>query len=818
MTALPSITTPAPHPALGVLVSYFENAFRPEPAEQVPLGDILERIKGGIWGEAVIRIRRFLERQNEKGYQEAKRTLPAFTMSGACLTRDAQTKLEAKFIGHSGVLQCDFDKKDNPALDLATITPHLHADPHVLFGFVSPSGAGLKCGLCIDGSRHAESFAAAEAYFLATYGLQIDKSTKDPLRLCFVSCDEALWLNHAATCLPIPARAAPAQAPAWSPPLESTAEDIREMLRFIPPRPDYGTWLRIASAVWSSLSLADGCQLLAEWSPEEKAGEYADKHRHRLAQVGIGTLVHYAQQYGFDARAAARRKVWAGRLRFADAPRDRTAAGLPEDIAQDPAALPASVVEIDREYIANCFDDAQVGDARLWCARRQGQKLYDHLRQSWRTYDRGVWLPDDTQGTILEVSDQTAGVYSAQIETIRAAMRSNPAPEDAKDARAAQVEKLRSRIAKLRSKSYLGNVADLAKSQAATKATDFDQHPHLFCLQNGVIDFASGVFREHRPGDMLTHRAPYGFEPEATCPGWLRFLDFAFSSDHELIAYLARVTGYMLTGYVDKDALFFHYGKGANGKSTYTGVMQMLLGEMSTTIGIEALLAKQADNNFDYKKAMLEGKRVAFTDEIPENRVLSDSAVKALVGGDMITARRPYEKPYNFAPTHKLILVGNHKPEIKGTDHGIWRRIHLIPWLNTIPEAQRRPRHEIHAEMRAELPGIFNWALRGFLDMAEGGGLRPPEVVMAATKDYQTDSDQLARFLDERTEPALMAEVLASKVLKAYMAWCEDAGEIPRYRSARKLIGAMREKGHQFRTNGDKVAVLQGVSLVATGS
>lgn len=781
----------------------------------MPLGDVLERIRGGIWGEPVLRIRRHLEHQNEKGYQEAKRHLPAFTMSGACMTRDAQVPLSEKFLSHSGVLQCDFDRKDNSSLDLGVIVAPLRADPHVLFGFISPSGAGLKCGLLIDGGRHADSFAAAEAYFLKTYSLQIDKSTKDPLRLCFVSCDEDLWINHAATPLPVPVVApAISRPPVWSPPIQNTIDDIREMLRFVPPRPDYGDWLRIASAVWSVLSMEEGCHVLAEWSPEEKAGEYASKHRHRLLQVGIGTLVHYAQQGGFDAGAAARRKIWAGRLRFADTPREAAESGAPEEISQDPAAL-GRVVEIDREFITNCLEEAQVGDARLWAARREGRKLYDHLRQCWRTYDRGVWIPDDTAATIMEVSDDTAATYQAQIATIEKDMRDNPAPEGmGKDVRMGTVERFKARIMKLRTKSYLGGVVDLAASMLSARATDFDQRPHLFALQNGVLDFASGVFREHRADDMLTHRAGYGFDPGATCPRWLAFLDFAFGGDRELIAYLARVTGYMLTGYVDKDALFFHYGKGANGKSTYTGVMQMLLGEMATTIGIDALLAKQADNNFDYKKSMLEGKRVAFTDEIPENRVLADSAVKALVGGDMITARRPYEKPYTFSPTHKLILVGNHKPEIKGTDHGIWRRIHLIPWLHTIPEGQRRPRHEIHAEMRAELPGILNWALRGFLDMADGGGLRPPEIVMSAVKDYQADSDQLARFMEERTEKLLMTEVLASRVLKNYLAWCEDNGEHPRYRSSRKLIASLKERGHEFRTNGDRQAVLLGVKLL----
>lgn len=807
----PTVASPEAAAALGALVSFFPSAFTPEPTEQLPLLDVLERIRAGIWGEPLVKLRRHLERQNEKGYQEAKRTLPAFTMSGACLTRDAQVQLAEKFLSHSGVLQCDFDRKDNPALDLSSTGPLLRSDPYLIFGFVSPSGGGLKCGLLIDGTRHGDSFAAAEAYFLKTYGLQIDKSTKDPLRLCFVSSDEDLWLNDTATALPIPEQVAPARAAAWHPPLESTAADLREMLKFIPSRPDYDTWLRIASAVWSAVGLEEGCQLLNEWSPEEKHGEYVAKHRARLAQIGVGTLVHYAAQNGFDARAAAFRKNWCGRIRFADSPRHKP---TDESLTADPSAE-IRHVELTRKFIAECLNDSQLGDARLWQAIVHGRKLYDHFAKSWRTYENGIWAKDEMSSTIIECADAIAMAYKAQIASVREDIAKRPPPpEVTKDARAAVIKKFEGRVEKLYNRSYIVAVLAFAESLLGTKATLYDRKPHLLCVENGVVDFSEGVFREHRPSDMITMSAGYTFNPDAQCTKWAAFLDFAFSGNRELIAYLARSVGNSLTGFVDKDVMHFLYGSGANGKSTFTALLKMLAGEYMVTIGIEALLAKQADNNFDYKKAMLEGKRICVTDEIPESRTLNDSAIKALVGGDTITARRPYEKPYNFEPTHKLWLVGNHKPEIKGTDHGIWRRIHLIPWLNTIPPEKRRPRHEILAELRAELPAILNWALRGYLDMADGGGLNPPPAVLAAVKDYQDDSDQVAQFLEERTERSTADEVLASRLLKTYLAWCEDNGESPRYRSSRKLCAYLRERAWAFRVNGDRQQVVQGLRII----
>lgn len=807
MSAVPST---APHIALGNLVSFFDNAFAQEPSEQVPLLDVLERIRAGVWGAQVVKLRRMLDRQDEKGYQLAKRDLPAFAMSGTCLTRDAQTPLEAKFLGHSGVLQCDFDRKDNPHMTTAAeVSTLLRSDPHVLFCFVSPSGVGVKAGVLIDGTRHADSFLSAESHFLSKFALQIDKSTKDPLRLCFVSDDEDLWMNNAAVPLPVTETKAKAASPVWHPPIESTADDIREMLRYVAPRPVYADWIRIASAVWSVLPMQDGCQVLAEWSPEEKAGEYADKWRHRLQQIGIGTLVHYAQQGGFDARAAARRKRWAGRIRFADTPKQEAS----DDTAQDPASE-VRHVELTREFLHQCFEQAQVGDARLWAALVQGKKLYDHLAQTWRTYDRGIWAKDDLRATDIECTDQIADAYEQLAASVRREMQETPAPEGKRDIRKRFLDTVAERQAKIRTRGYVSGVLTFAQSLLATKATLFDKQPHLLCVANGVIDFAAGTFREHRPTDMLTVRAGLSFDPDADCPKWKAFLDFAMAGDREMQAYLARAVGYSLTGYVDKDTLFFNHGKGANGKSTFTSALKMLGGELMTTIAIEALLTKQSDNNFDYKKAMLEGKRIVVTDEIPESRLLNDSAIKSLVGGDEITARRPYEKPYTFEPTHKLWLVGNHKPEIKGVDYGIWRRIHLVPWAVTIPEEKRRPRHEVLADLRAELPGILNWAIRGYLDMLDGGGLRPPAQVQEATKEYQQDSDQFALFLEERTARDIGSEVLAARVLRVYLAWCQDNGEVARYRSSRKLCAYLKERGWLFRLNGDRQQVVLGMRLL----
>mgnify|MGYP003108594955 CR=1 FL=1 len=792
-------------------VSIFENAFADDPQEQPSLADILESIRDGVWAQPVKLLRDRLERGDQKGYDDAKRRLPAFTMSACLFTRDKSVPVDQKIISHSGFLQADFDRKENPQLtNIEEVKGWLMEDPHVAFIFTSPSGCGIKAGIRIDPEAHRPSFFAAENHFLKTYGLQMDRSTKDPVRLCFVSHDPELYLSRDS--VPIPYDSIPQDQHrdrSSLVPVDTTKTDIEEMLSFVPRRPEYDDWLRIASAVWSVLPMEEGCRVLANWSREEKEGEYSKKWQHKLDDIGIGTLVWYAQQNGFDAKAAARRKMWAGRIRFAE-PTVRDAG---EDFSQDPAEG-IEQVELSREFVVNCFEQKQLGDARLYAHVARGKKLFDHLGQCWRSYVGGVWERDDMQRTLVDAPELIARTYQELADSVQDDMRSNPA-EGKKDPRIEKIKSIRSRIDKIRTTGYLSGVIKFAESMLGTKATLFDRNPGVLAVANGVIDFANGVFREHRHTDMLTHRTICSFDPQAECPRWDRFLDYFMEGNSEMIEYLARAVGYSLTGFVDKDVLFFCYGKGANGKSTFTAALHMLLGDLMTTVGIEALMAKASDNNFDYKKAQMEGRRLVVSDEIPESKKLNESAVKSLVGGDAITARRPYEKPYTFEPTHKLWLVGNHKPNIEGTDYGIWRRVNLIPWLRTMPEAERRPRHEVLSEFREELPGILNWAIRGYVDMADNGGLRPPKQVIEATKEYQSDSDQFARFLSERTERDLLGSVSLTDLRETFQAWCQDEGEQPRYQTNQKISAYMRDQGFEIQRQGsNKTRKVLGITLI----
>lgn len=385
-----------------------------KPEKDITLDEFIAGIQDGRWKDQVVRLRQFILDNKRKQYDNGKKYLPAVMISASCTSRERDLSPEEKKVVHSDWLQADFDLKDNGHLSekdvLVGIREKLGADPYIEAVFCGPSGEGIKAVVRIDGERHSESWFAAENYFFEHYGLKLDKATKDPLRLCFVSYDPLAVIYEDVSVLPILSEGPKQELQEkWYPSVETTAADIKEMLKFIPTRPDYDEWLRIASAVWSILPMGEGCKLLNEWSPEEKEGEYATKHKHKLKQIGIGTLVHIASRHGFDAKAAYRRKRWAGRIRFAEG------TCLP-DCEEDPSldTAPKNIVsEIDIPIvrIIDAVKESQLGDMKLWVEVRKSLRIWNVHTAMWGIYENGIWKRDEGNTTILDNSQTLAEIY-----------------------------------------------------------------------------------------------------------------------------------------------------------------------------------------------------------------------------------------------------------------------------------------------------------------------------------------------------------------------------------------------------------------------
>jgi putative DNA primase/helicase len=317
-----------------------------------------------------------------------------------------------------------------------------------------------------------------------------------------------------------------------------------------------------------------------------------------------------------------------------------------------------------------------------------------------------------------------------------------------------------------------------------------DGKEQVLNLANGTLELRSGRLYHHNPRDLLTKLAPVEYDEHAICPRWLAFLNRIFGGDADLIRFVQKAVGYTLTSSTREQCLFLLYGTGANGKSTFLETIRALLGDYAATADASTFLARRYDR-IPNDLARLQGARFVSIIETDQDCRLAESVVKQTTGGDMITARFLHREFFEYRPAFKLFMAVNHKPTIRGTDHAIWRRIRLIPFTVTIPPNDQDK--ELGEKLKAELPGILHWAVKGCLAWQEEG-LKAPQAVRHATAAYRADQDVLAAFLEDcvATNPHERARCAA--VYGAYEQWCKECGEKPM--SRQKLNTALEERGY----------------------
>jgi putative DNA primase/helicase len=234
-------------------------------------------------------------------------------------------------------------------------------------------------------------------------------------------------------------------------------------------------------------------------------------------------------------------------------------------------------------------------------------------------------------------------------------------------------------------------------------------HWLLNCL-NGTLDLKSGNLRPHSPDDLITKLAPTDFDPDATSPLWRGFIEKVTKGDPDLAGFIQRACGYATTGDVSEQCLFFLFGGGENGKTTLLEVAGDILGDYAVDIRSDLLIVKPSE---DHPTAFtdLEGKRFVRTSETEDGKRLAESLVKSLTGGDTIKARKMRRDFYSFSPSFKFFVAANHKPIIRGTDHGIWRRMHLIPFTHNFADDPDKVL-DCKATLAGERAGILAWFVR----------------------------------------------------------------------------------------------------------
>jgi putative DNA primase/helicase len=333
-----------------------------------------------------------------------------------------------------------------------------------------------------------------------------------------------------------------------------------------------------------------------------------------------------------------------------------------------------------------------------------------------------------------------------------------------------------------------------------------DTNPWLLNVKNGTIDMRNWEFREHRQGDFITKVANVEYDPQADCPLWKQFIREIMDYKTDVINFLQTAVGWAMTGDISEQTMFILYGTGANGKSTFLNTIMYLLGEYAIATSTESLKRKNGDQNTN-DIARLRGTRFVTTTEAEQGRRLSEPIIKQITGNDRMTARFLYGEFFNFVPTFKIFMATNHKPVIKGTDHGIWRRIKLIPFTTRM--AEEKQDKSLEEKLKAEASGILNWLLEGTARWNREG-LKAPPAILNATEDYRGEMDVIGNFVKECCiqKPGLTIRV--RELFKAYQEWCLQNNE--HACSERFLSLRLQEIGFQ-RTRTAEARYWSGVAL-----
>jgi len=336
-------------------------------------------------------------------------------------------------------------------------------------------------------------------------------------------------------------------------------------------------------------------------------------------------------------------------------------------------------------------------------------------------------------------------------------------------------------------------------------ADRLDADPWLLNTPSGTIELRSGTVREHRADDHITRITGTAIEPMPT-PRWDDYLATTFAGDIALIDCFQRRIGYTLTGDTREQVMFLAVGDGENGKTTGMEAIAAMLGDYATAADPATFTTAASDRAARSDLARLRGARLVSGDEIDTGAQLAESLVKRLTGGDRITARFLYRDEFEFRPVMKLWLTVNRLPRVDGDDHAIWRRLQVIPFTVRI----QRPDKALPRKLRAELPGILQWAVSGCLAW-QRDGLGTCGAIDHAAAGYRRREDRVGLFLDECCELDATARVENGQLRDAYHEWEKTRGGSP----AADLFDRLDKRGfHTGKSNGQRVR--KGLRLAST--
>jgi P4 family phage/plasmid primase-like protien len=362
------------------------------------------------------------------------------------------------------------------------------------------------------------------------------------------------------------------------------------------------------------------------------------------------------------------------------------------------------------------------------------------------------------------------------------------------------------------------NMVSLAASdpRVFVPAAELDNKPGLLCVQNGVVDLRTGKLSPPSKDLYITRVAGCDYNPSARAPLFRKVVQDVFSDDMDMVSFLQRLIGYAAIGDPVEDVMVIAHGNGSNGKSTVLRTVQDALGSYAKTAAAETFVGdgRQGSGGGPREDLLrLKGSRFVYVSEPDEQGELKEGSVKNMSGGDLAVARGIHGKDsVEFEPTWLSIMPTNHKPIVKGSDHGIWRRLVLLPFLRNFDDEPNVKDENLKQKLKAEMEGVLTWIVEG-AQAYLAQGLAQPSAVRAARDQYRSQMDLLSEWMSECCITGPDCGESIKNLWLSWESWARERGMLRYITSSVALGRRLDQRFPASRDSSGTVRIRRGIAL-----
>ena len=445
-------------------------------------------------------------------------------------------------------------------------------------------------------------------------------------------------------------------------------------------------------------------------------------------------------------------------------------------------------------------DFTDVGEAEIFASFFE-EKLRYSMTTSYLYYNGSFWEESEIKAhglvqkfTDMQLSDATSALKAATAKENDAAIREDRESQNAAKGAITSAKRYRNFVLKSRDTRKISAILKEAQPKLEISPDKLDNNPFFLNTPDGTIDLRTGEMHAHNPNDFCTKITKVGVSEDGK-ELFKSFLNDITQGDTELQVYLQQIAGMCAIGKVFSENLIIAYGRGKNGKSTFFNLLGKVLGSYSGLFPSDALM-KRLGSSKNYDIAELRGQRLSMSSELDEDMELNTALVKRLCSTDPIRGEKKYRDPFDFTPSHTLVLVTNHLPAVKTLDEGTWRRIIALPF-DAVISSNTDKRDYVDILFKKAGGAVLAWIVEGAKQYCESGyKIEQPKAVIDATGAYREENDWIKGFISECccVDPSYSDK--GGDLYSEYRSFCEKNGEYPKSNSSFKK--ALVEQGYKW--------------------